>query len=50
LFRDGKLNLDLEDEITRETLLTHEGKIVNPRVRDFFSLPAVTGGAESPSH
>ena len=39
LFRDGKLNLDTQDEITRETLLTHGGEVVNPRVREFFSMP-----------
>jgi NAD(P) transhydrogenase subunit alpha len=39
LVRDGKLRLDMEDEIVRETLLTHEGKIVNQRVREFFELP-----------
>ena len=31
---EGELQLDLEDEITRETLVTHEGKIVHPRVRE----------------
>jgi len=41
LFRGGNLDLDLEDEITRETLLTRGGEIVNPRVRDFFSPPSV---------
>ena len=40
LVRDGKLRLDLEDEIIRETLLTHDGEIVNKRVREFFSMPA----------
>ena len=29
------------DEIIRETLLTHGGEIVNARVREFFSLPAI---------
>jgi len=38
LFHDGKLNLDSNDEIIHETLVTHAGKIVNPRVREFFSL------------
>jgi NAD(P) transhydrogenase subunit alpha len=38
LFHDGKLNLDLNDEIIRETLVTHAGEIVNQRVREFFSL------------
>jgi len=39
LFRGGKLNLDLEDEIARETLVTHHGEVVHPRVREFFGLP-----------
>jgi len=41
LFKDGKLQLNLDDEIVRETLLTHNGEIVNARVREFFSLPAL---------
>ncbi len=40
LFADSKLKLDPNDEITRETLLTHGGEVVNARVREFFSLPA----------
>jgi len=39
LVKDGKLRSDSEDEIIRETLLTRGGKIVNRRVREFFSLP-----------
>jgi NAD(P) transhydrogenase subunit alpha len=41
LTKDGQLRLDLKDEIIRETMLTHGGEIVNPRVREFFSLPAL---------
>ena len=41
LVKDGKLNLNLEDEISRETLLTRGGEVVNARVREFFSLPAL---------
>jgi len=33
LLRDGKVALDLEDEITRGALLTHEGAIANEAVR-----------------
>jgi len=40
LIRDGKIEIDVEDEITRETLVTQGGKVVNTRVREFFSLPA----------
>ncbi len=41
LVKDGKLQLNLEDEITRGTLVTHQGEIVNSRVREFFALPAL---------
>lgn len=41
LVKEGKLQLNLEDEIIRETLVTRGGEIVNPRVREFFSLPAL---------
>jgi H+-translocating NAD(P) transhydrogenase subunit alpha len=40
LYRNGKLNMDTSDEITRETLLTLNGEVVNPRVREFFSQPS----------
>jgi NAD(P) transhydrogenase subunit alpha len=33
LLRDGRIALDLEDEITRGALLTHEGAIANEAVR-----------------
>jgi H+-translocating NAD(P) transhydrogenase subunit alpha len=41
LVKDGKLRLDLDDEIIRETLLTRDGQIVNARVREFFELSPV---------
>ena len=41
LVKEGKLQLDLDDEIVRETLLTHSGEVFNARVRDFFSLPVL---------
>jgi NAD(P) transhydrogenase subunit alpha len=41
LVKDGKLRLDTNDEIIRETLLTQGGEVVNKRVREFFSLPAL---------
>jgi NAD(P) transhydrogenase subunit alpha len=39
LLKDGKLRIDRDDEIIRETLLTSGGEVVNDRVREFFSLP-----------
>jgi NAD(P) transhydrogenase subunit alpha len=44
LGKDGakqpRLPLSTDDEITRETLLTHGGEVVHPRVRDLLSQPA----------
>jgi H+-translocating NAD(P) transhydrogenase subunit alpha len=49
IVKDGKLQLDLKDEITRETLVTQDGEVVNARIREFFGLPALqsapAGGA-----
>ena len=39
LVHDGKLHLDLEDEITRETLVTRDGQVVNPRVCELLGEP-----------
>ena len=41
LVKDGKVRLDLQDEIIRETLLTRGGELVNQRVREFFSQPGL---------
>ncbi len=41
LVKDGKPVLDMNDEITRETMVTRGGEIVQARVREFFSLPAL---------
>jgi H+-translocating NAD(P) transhydrogenase subunit alpha len=43
LVGEGKLQLNFEDEIIRETLVTHEGEVVNERVREFFSMPVPAG-------
>jgi NAD(P) transhydrogenase subunit alpha len=32
MLKDGALTINLDDEIIRETLVTHEGKLVHPRV------------------
>jgi NAD(P) transhydrogenase subunit alpha len=41
LVKDGKMQMNLDDEITRGTLATQGGEIVNPRLREFFGLPAL---------
>lgn len=40
LCKEGKLQINMNDEITRSTLVTRDGEIVNKQVRDFYSLPA----------
>ena len=41
MVKDGKLQLNRQDEIIRETMITTGGEIVNARVREFFKLPAL---------
>ncbi|HTQ97102.1 MAG TPA: Re/Si-specific NAD(P)(+) transhydrogenase subunit alpha [Candidatus Acidoferrum sp.] len=41
LVKDGKMQLNIKDEIMRETLVTQDGEVVNARVREFFGLPAL---------
>ncbi len=41
MVKDDKLQLNLQDEIVRETLITNGGEVVNARVREFFKMPAL---------
>jgi len=45
--KDQKSELNLGDDIVRETLLTQGGEVANTRVREFFSLPALVGQQEA---
>jgi NAD(P) transhydrogenase subunit alpha len=38
--KKASLELDLADEITRETLLTRDGEVVHPRVKELLAAPA----------
>ena len=49
LVKDGQLQLNLEDEITRDTLVTRDGQIVNAMVQNFFSLAAPAPVAQAVS-
>ena len=44
MVKDGQLQMNVQDEIVRETMVTNNGEIVNARVRDFFKLPALVTG------
>jgi NAD(P) transhydrogenase subunit alpha len=39
LNKEGSLTLNREDEIVKETLVTHGGEVVHPRVRELLGLP-----------
>ncbi len=41
LIKQGEIDLDLGDEIIRETLLTCDGQVVHPRIRELLELPAI---------
>jgi H+-translocating NAD(P) transhydrogenase subunit alpha len=41
MVKEGKLQLNPQDEIIRETLITQGGEVVNARVREFFKMPAL---------
>ena len=37
--RDGKLNLDMEDEIFQNTVIAHQGDVPQKRMRELLNLP-----------
>lgn len=37
--KEGKLNLDFEDEIVRETVVAHDGDVPHARMRQLLNLP-----------
>jgi NAD(P) transhydrogenase subunit alpha len=41
MMKEGKLELNLQDEIVRETMVTRGGEVVNARVREFFKMPGL---------
>jgi H+-translocating NAD(P) transhydrogenase subunit alpha len=43
LVKDGQVQLNMSDEIFRDTLVTQGGEVVNARVRDFFALTTAQG-------
>ncbi|MCG3178042.1 MAG: NAD(P) transhydrogenase subunit alpha part 1 [Phycisphaerae bacterium] len=41
MVKGGQLNLNLDDEIIRETLMTRDGEVYNARQRELLGLPAL---------
>ena len=46
LVKDRTLQLNIEDQIVRDTLMTRAGEIVNTRLREFYALPALSAQGE----
>ncbi len=42
LVKKGELTLDMNDEITKETMMTKNGEVVEPRIREMLGLPALS--------
>lgn len=38
LIKNGELNLNMEDEIIRDTLVAHQGQVLQPRLREVLKL------------
>jgi NAD(P) transhydrogenase subunit alpha len=49
MVKEGKLQLNLADEIIQSTLVTQGGEVVNARVREFFSLPPLVAAEKGAS-
>ncbi len=46
LIEDGKVSNNTEDEIIRDSLMTHGGKVVNTRLREAFGMDSTTERSE----
>jgi NAD(P) transhydrogenase subunit alpha len=48
LLKDGALNIDTHDEITRDTLVAMDGQVTNQRIRDMLVMgPAPSSATPS---
>ena len=48
MIKGGALTIDTSDEVVRDTLVTRDGEVVHPRVRQVLGLPALAGaGAQA---
>lgn len=39
LVDNGELNINMDDDIIRDTLLSYKGEVVNPRVQELLGMP-----------
>jgi hypothetical protein len=48
MVKDGNLNLDFEDEVTKSTVITHGGAVVSEPVKKLLE-PAPAAGSGGPA-
>lgn len=41
IVKDGKIEIDQTDEVIAGTLVTHQGEIVHPRIRELLGMPSL---------
>lgn len=44
--KEGNLNIDMDDEITKGTVVTKDGEVVHPRVREILGMSAPSNGPD----
>lgn len=44
---DGQLHLDFDDEIVRDTVVVHQGEVVNARIRSLLGMPDIAAPEEA---
>jgi NAD(P) transhydrogenase subunit alpha len=49
MVKDGELDLNLDDEIIRDTLVCRQGEVTNPRIRELLDLPPLESAPAAPS-
>jgi NAD(P) transhydrogenase subunit alpha len=50
IVKDGAFQLDLNDEIIRESLVTHENKVIQPRVCELLEQASQVPAGEEGVH
>jgi NAD(P) transhydrogenase subunit alpha len=48
LVAEAQLKLDLDDEITRDTLVARDGEVVSPRIRELLGLGSAAAAGKAP--
>ena len=46
LVKHGHVNLEMDDPIVSDTLLTHGGEVVNARVRELLTQPGLSPSSD----